>query len=104
VRWEALEQWGDDVARIDPLTGGVGVNEVCSVRVNGHLAVGPRMVQPPSARCQGSRRSSPESSGNVRSDSDLPSANHSKQAGGCRLSGGAISCLPTIRSARSCRA
>ena len=40
VRWEALEQWGDDVARIEPLTGGVGVNEVWSVRVNGHLAVG----------------------------------------------------------------
>ena len=38
--WEALEQWGDDVARIEPLTGGVGVNEVWSVRVNGHLAVG----------------------------------------------------------------
>ena len=40
VGWEALEQWGDDVARIEPLTGGVGVNEVWSVRVNGHLAVG----------------------------------------------------------------
>src|SRR3981081_1493358 len=40
VRWEALEQWGDDVARIEPLTGGVGVNEVWSVRINGHLAVG----------------------------------------------------------------
>src|SRR6266699_5780036 len=40
VRWEALEQWGDDVARLEPLTGGVGVNEVWSVRVNGHLAVG----------------------------------------------------------------
>ena len=38
--WEALEQWGDDVVRIEPLTGGVGVNEVWSVRVNGHLAVG----------------------------------------------------------------
>ena len=38
--WEALGQWGDDVARIEPLTGGVGVNEVWSVRVNGHLAVG----------------------------------------------------------------
>ena len=38
--WEALEQWGDDVARIEPLTGGVGVNEVWSVRVNGQLAVG----------------------------------------------------------------
>ena len=40
VGWEALDQWGDDVARIEPLTGGVGVNEVWSVRVNGHLAVG----------------------------------------------------------------
>jgi Ser/Thr protein kinase RdoA (MazF antagonist) len=39
VGWEALEQSGD-VARIEPLTGGVGVNEVWSVRVNGHLAVG----------------------------------------------------------------
>jgi Ser/Thr protein kinase RdoA (MazF antagonist) len=40
VGWEALEQWGDDVVRIEPLTGGVGVNEVWSVRVNGYLAVG----------------------------------------------------------------
>src|SRR5579862_9694682 len=40
VGWEALEQWGDDVVRIQPLTGGVGVNELWSVRVNGHLAVG----------------------------------------------------------------
>src|SRR5438034_6944861 len=38
--WEALEQWGDDVACIEPLTGGVGVNEVWSVRVKGQLAVG----------------------------------------------------------------
>ena len=37
--WEALAQWGDDVARIEPLTGGVA-NEVWSVRVNGTLAVG----------------------------------------------------------------
>src|SRR5215218_7581317 len=37
VGWEALEQWGDDVARIEPLAGGVGVNEVWSVRVNGRL-------------------------------------------------------------------
>mgnify|MGYP002402734259 CR=1 FL=1 len=36
--WEALGQWGDDVVRIEPLTGGVGVSEVWSVRVNGHLA------------------------------------------------------------------
>ncbi len=40
VGWAALEQWGDDVVRIELLTGGVGVNEVWSVRVNGHLAVG----------------------------------------------------------------
>src|SRR3982751_6791348 len=40
VGWEALEQWGDDVVRGEPLTGGVGVNDVWSVRVNGHLAVG----------------------------------------------------------------
>jgi Ser/Thr protein kinase RdoA (MazF antagonist) len=40
VGWEALEQWGDDAARIEPLTGGVGVNQVWSVRVNGQLAVG----------------------------------------------------------------
>ena len=37
--WEALEQWGDDVARIEPLAGGVA-NEVWSVRVGGQLAVG----------------------------------------------------------------
>jgi Ser/Thr protein kinase RdoA (MazF antagonist) len=36
--WEALEQWGDDVTRLEPLTGG-GVNQVWSVRVNGQLAV-----------------------------------------------------------------
>src|SRR5215470_19423826 len=40
VGWEALDQWGDDVACIERLTGGVGVNEVWSVRVNGRLAVG----------------------------------------------------------------
>jgi Ser/Thr protein kinase RdoA (MazF antagonist) len=40
VGWEALERWGDDVARIEPLTGGVGVNEVWRVRVDGQLAVG----------------------------------------------------------------
>jgi aminoglycoside phosphotransferase (APT) family kinase protein len=39
VGWEALERWGDDVARIEPLGGGVA-NHVWSVRVNGHLAVG----------------------------------------------------------------
>ncbi|KOX19877.1 aminoglycoside phosphotransferase [Saccharothrix sp. NRRL B-16348] len=37
--WEALEQWGDDVARVEPLAGGVA-NDVWSVRVNGQLAVG----------------------------------------------------------------
>ena len=40
VGWEALDQWDGDVARIEALTGGVGVNEVWSVRVNGQLAVG----------------------------------------------------------------
>jgi len=39
VGWEAREQWGDDVARIEPLAGGVP-NDVWSVRVKGHLAVG----------------------------------------------------------------
>jgi hypothetical protein len=37
--WEALEQWGDDAARVEPLTGGVA-NDVWTVRVNGQLAVG----------------------------------------------------------------
>ena len=37
--WEALGQWGDDVARIEPLSGGVA-NDVWSVRVRGRLAVG----------------------------------------------------------------
>src|SRR5712691_13276403 len=37
--WKALEQWGDDVARIERLAGGVA-NDVWTVRVNGHLAVG----------------------------------------------------------------
>ncbi len=39
VGWEALAQWGDDVARIEPLAGGVA-NEVWSVRLSGRLAVG----------------------------------------------------------------
>ena len=30
--WEALEQWGDEAARIEPLTGEVA-NEVWSVRL-----------------------------------------------------------------------
>ena len=37
--WEALEQWGDDVARIEPLAGGVA-NDVWRVRINSRLAVG----------------------------------------------------------------
>jgi Ser/Thr protein kinase RdoA (MazF antagonist) len=39
VGWEALDQWGDDVARIEPLAEGVA-NDVWSVRLNGKLAVG----------------------------------------------------------------
>src|SRR6476660_9591989 len=39
VGWEALRQWGQDVARIEPLAGGVA-NDVWSVRINGYLAVG----------------------------------------------------------------
>ena len=38
VGWEALRLRGDDVARLEPLGGGV-VNEVWSVRVRGQLAV-----------------------------------------------------------------
>jgi Ser/Thr protein kinase RdoA (MazF antagonist) len=37
--WEALRRWGD-VARIEPLQGGAGVNDLWTVRVNGQLAVG----------------------------------------------------------------
>jgi Ser/Thr protein kinase RdoA (MazF antagonist) len=37
--WEALGRWGDDAARIEPLSGGVA-NDVWSVRVHGKLAVG----------------------------------------------------------------
>ena len=37
--WEALEQWGEDAARIEPLAGGVA-NDVWRVRVGGRLAVG----------------------------------------------------------------
>jgi len=37
--WEALGQWGDDVVRIEPLSGGVA-NDVWSVRIDGMLAVG----------------------------------------------------------------
>src|SRR6476619_3478216 len=39
VGWKALEHWGDDVARVKPLAGGVA-NDVWSVRVDGRLAVG----------------------------------------------------------------
>ena len=39
VGWEALDQWGDDVARVERCETGVA-NEVWSVRVNGHLAIG----------------------------------------------------------------
>jgi hypothetical protein len=39
VGWEALGQWGDDVARIEPIAGRVA-NDVWSVRVHGHVAVG----------------------------------------------------------------
>src|SRR5215210_3199345 len=39
VGWEALKQWGADVARLEPLAGGVA-NDVWSVRVYGRLAVG----------------------------------------------------------------
>lgn len=37
--WEALERWGDDVVRVEPLAGGTA-NDVWSVRVDGRLAVG----------------------------------------------------------------
>lgn len=36
--WQALEQWGEDVTRIERLAGGVA-NQVWSVRVHGQLAV-----------------------------------------------------------------
>jgi len=36
--WETLRQWGDNVTRIERLTGGVA-NDVWSVRINGQLAV-----------------------------------------------------------------
>src|SRR5688572_3143489 len=39
VGWEALGQWGEDVARIERLAGGVA-NDVWSVRIHGDLAVG----------------------------------------------------------------
>jgi Ser/Thr protein kinase RdoA (MazF antagonist) len=39
VGWEALGQWGEDIVRVERLTGGVA-NDVWLVRVNGRLAVG----------------------------------------------------------------
>ena len=36
--WDALGQWGEDVVRVERLSGGVA-NDVWSVRVNGRLAV-----------------------------------------------------------------
>jgi Ser/Thr protein kinase RdoA (MazF antagonist) len=39
VGWDALRQWGGDVARIEPLAGGVA-NDVWRVRVDGRPAVG----------------------------------------------------------------
>jgi Ser/Thr protein kinase RdoA (MazF antagonist) len=36
--WKALKHWGDDVTRLEPLTGGVA-NDVWSVRIDGRLAV-----------------------------------------------------------------
>jgi hypothetical protein len=44
VGWEALDQWGSDVVRIEPLAGGVA-NDVWSVRVNGQIAVARRGVR-----------------------------------------------------------
>src|SRR3954452_3813817 len=37
--WEALGQWGEGAARIEPLAGGMA-NDIWSVRVDGRLAVG----------------------------------------------------------------
>ena len=37
--WEALGKWGEDVARVERLAGGVA-NDVWSVRLNGRLTVG----------------------------------------------------------------
>lgn len=41
MAWETLKLWGDDVVRIEALTGGVA-NDVWSVRLNGQLAVARR--------------------------------------------------------------
>lgn len=37
--WDALQLWGDDVRRVEPLSGGVA-NDVWSVRLGGELVVG----------------------------------------------------------------
>ena len=37
--WDALARWGEDAARIAPLSGGVA-NDVWSLRIRGQLAVG----------------------------------------------------------------
>ncbi|MDX3659139.1 phosphotransferase [Streptomyces sp. ID05-26A] len=39
MTWESLGQWGHDVVRVEPLSGGVA-NDVWSLRVGGRLAVG----------------------------------------------------------------
>jgi Ser/Thr protein kinase RdoA (MazF antagonist) len=39
VGWDALQQWGGDVRRIEPVTGGAGVNELWHVRVGAQRAV-----------------------------------------------------------------
>jgi Ser/Thr protein kinase RdoA (MazF antagonist) len=39
VGWEALDFWGKDAVRIEPLAGGVA-NDVWSLRVHGKIAVG----------------------------------------------------------------
>ncbi|HHT0591777.1 TPA: phosphotransferase [Legionella anisa] len=38
VRWEALYQWGKDVVRLEPLSGGVA-NDVWKVRIQGQVAI-----------------------------------------------------------------
>jgi Ser/Thr protein kinase RdoA (MazF antagonist) len=37
--WDVLKEWGDDVTRVERFAGGAA-NDVWSVRINGHLAVG----------------------------------------------------------------
>jgi Ser/Thr protein kinase RdoA (MazF antagonist) len=39
LSWDALTQWGDNVVRVEQLAGGVA-NDVWSVSIDGHLAVG----------------------------------------------------------------